>query len=65
MDTNYLQHKEEIDEVLRINAALFTDPENTRTKTLRDKTKALERKNLREIKHLAPDFIEWLLKASD
>jgi hypothetical protein len=54
--------KKQIDEVLHQNAVIFQNLGSNSTKADISAAKVLERKNLRAIKHLDPDFIENLIK---
>jgi len=54
-----------IDEVLERNAQLFQNLGTDSTKAEINAAKVQERKNLREVKHIAPDFIAMLLAEAD
>lgn len=58
-------NKEKIDKVLHINAMLYQNLGKDSTKAEKQAAKIQERKNLREIKDLNPELIDFLLKASD
>lgn len=55
----------EIDEVLERNAQLFQNLGTDSTKTEVNAAKVQERKNLRSVRHYAPDLIDRLLVDGD
>lgn len=62
--SSYHDNKEvrrQIDFVLHKNAILFQNLGIESSKTEKETARLEERKNLREVKHLDPDFIERLL----
>ena len=57
--------REQIDSVLKANAIMFANLGTSSSKTEIEKAKVQERKNLREVKHLDPQFVDMLLAACD
>jgi len=55
----------EIDEVLHRNAQLFQNLGIDSTKTEKAAAKVQERKNLRSVRHYAPELIDRLLNDGD
>ena len=55
----------EIDEVLHRNAQLFQNLVIDSTKTEKAAAKVQERKNLRSVRHYAPELIDRLLNDGD
>jgi len=60
-----IEVRKQIDEALRLNAVMFANLGTDCSKGEIEKAKVQERKNLREVKHLDPQFIEMLLVACD
>lgn len=60
-----IEVRKQIDEALRLNAVMFANLGADCSKGEIEKAKVQERKNLREVKHLDPQFIEMLLVACD
>jgi len=57
--------RERIDSVLKANASMFANLGMGCSKSEIEKAKVQERKNLREVKHLDPTFVDTLLLACD
>lgn len=60
-----IEVRKQIDEILRLNAVMFANLGADCNKGEIDKAKVQERKNLREVKHLDPQFVDMLLEACD
>lgn len=60
-----IEVRKQIDEILRLNAIMFANLGTDCNKGEIEKAKVQERRNLREIKHLDPQFVDMLLQACD